>query len=92
MNDQCIDLAAKSDRDGHKTSKYEDLPEKDKTKIKEVLHILDRFCVSDASYHALTVLESGLPRSYMIKQCRGDINNTEVTEIFQIQRAKRSDL
>ena len=47
-----------------------------KTTVKEVLHILDRFCVGDAAYHSLTVLESGQPRSYIDRQCRGDINGS----------------
>ena len=57
-------------------SKYEALSDEEKTKIKEVLHVLDKFCVGDAAYHVLSVLESGLPRSYMVKQCRGDINGS----------------
>ena len=55
-----------------KSSKYEDL--EDAEKIKEVLYIMDTFCIGDAAYHALSVIECGLPRSYMIKQCRSDIN------------------
>jgi hypothetical protein len=35
---------------------------------------MDTFCTGDAAYHALSVIECGLPRSYMIKQCRNDIN------------------
>ena len=57
-------------------SKYNFLPEKEKTRLKEVLYILDRFCVGDAAYHALSEEESGLPRSYLIKHCRSDINSS----------------
>ena len=46
---------------GNRKSKYEALPENQKTKIKEVLHIVDRFCVGGACYHALSTLEGGLP-------------------------------
>lgn len=74
---QHIELDLSPDKP-RKISKYEALPEKEKTKIKEVLHILDRFCVGDAAYHVLSVLESGLPRSYIVKQCRGDINSSFV--------------
>ena len=56
-------------------SKYETLPEPEKTKIKEALYIMDRFCVGDAAYHAISEQENGLPRSYMIKQCRADVNS-----------------
>lgn len=72
---QCIDLKLNSDTNGKRISNYKDLPDEKKTKIKEVLHILDKFCVGDAAYHALTQIECGLPRSYLIKQCRGDIND-----------------
>lgn len=68
-----VDLLANPE--GNRKSKYEALPENQKTKIKEVLHIVDRFCVGDACYHALSTLEGGLPRSYLIKQCRGAINS-----------------
>jgi hypothetical protein len=37
---------------------------------------MDRFCVGDAAYHALSEEESGLPRSYMIKQWRADVNSS----------------
>ena len=40
------------------------------------LYILDRFCVGNAAYHALFEEESGLPRSYLLKQCRSDINSS----------------
>ena len=68
-----VDLLANPE--GNRKSKYEALPETQKTKIKKVLHIVDRFCVGDACYHALSTLEGGLPRSYLIKQCRGAINS-----------------
>ena len=61
-----------------KGSNYQNLMEEEKTQIKEVLCILDRFCVGDAAYHALCEEENGLPRSYMVKQCRADINSSFV--------------
>ena len=72
-NGQKFDLHTDQGDPGPK-SKYEDLEEETKEKIKEVLHIMDTFCVGDAAYHALSSIESGLPRGYLIKQCRGDIN------------------
>ena len=56
-------------------SKDEDEDEHDDEQIKSVLHLLDRFGVSDAFYHELTTLEAGLPRSYLIKQCRQNLNS-----------------
>ncbi len=89
-NGEQVDLKVNPEGNGCKISKYEALPEKQKTRVKEVLHILDRFCVGDAAYHALSVLESGLPRSYMVKQCRGDIRG--VAGYFTLRGGKRQKL
>ena len=62
-------------------SKYKDLGEKEKVRIEEVLHILDTFFIGDASYHSLTQIGSGLPKSYLIKQCRNEVNG-----MFKITR------
>ena len=36
---------------------------------------MDNFCVSDVAYHELSMFDQeGLPRSYLIKQCRQDLN------------------
>ena len=53
---------------------YKDLSEEEKQKVKNILFILDKFCIGDASYHELTMLYDGLPRSYLIKQCKDEIN------------------
>ena len=53
---------------------YKELSEEDKQKVKNILFILDKFCIGDAAYHELTMLCEGLPRSYLIKQCKDDIN------------------
>ena len=48
----------------------------DQNKIKQVVYIMDSFCGSDAAYHELTMMDmNGLPRSYLIKQCRKDLNS-----------------
>ena len=59
------------------TSKsYEELSDDEKDVIKQVTFITDRFCIGEAAYHELTMGESGsdLPRSYLIKQCKHDLN------------------
>ena len=43
-------------------------------KLKKVLHLLDRFYISDAFYHKLTLLSDNLPKSHLIKQLRSDMN------------------
>lgn len=45
-----------------------------KKKIEEILFLLDKFCVGDSFYHELSMLHQGLPRSYLIKQCRDHLN------------------
>ena len=55
-------------------SKYNNLDEDTKTKIEQILFLLDKFCVGDAFYHELSMTIDGLPRSYLVKQCRDDLN------------------
>ena len=55
---------------------YRLLNDEEKDKIKQVVYIMDSFCVSDAAYHELSMIDTnGLPRSYLIKQCRQDVNS-----------------
>ena len=54
---------------------YNFLNEADKDTIKNVVFIMDQFCVSDAAYHEFSMIDKeGLPHSYLIKQCRQDLN------------------
>jgi hypothetical protein len=55
-------------------SRYSSLDENEKKQIEEILFLLDKFCVGDSFYHELSMLHQGLPRSYLIKQCRDDLN------------------
>ena len=43
-------------------------------KVEQILYLLDKFCVSDEFYHELSMIENGLPRSYLIKQSRSDLD------------------
>ena len=54
--------------------KYLTLPEDEKKKVEEVLFLMDRFGVSDEFYHHLTMIFDGLPRSYLVKQCKSNLN------------------
>lgn len=56
---------------------YKDLTEEEQEKVKKIIFLLDNFCVSDAAYHELTMSEGGnqLPRSYLIKQCKDQLNS-----------------
>ena len=42
--------------------------------LKKIFYLLDRFYISDAFYHEITAVCDGLPRSYLIKQLRSDMN------------------
>ena len=44
--------------------------------MKSVLFLLDKFCIGDTAYHELTLCSGGedLPCSYLIKQCKDDLN------------------
>ena len=51
------------------------LSDEDMNRIEQILFLLDKFCVSDEFYHELTMYEGELPRSYLIKQFRNNLNN-----------------
>ncbi|CAG2242280.1 unnamed protein product [Mytilus edulis] len=56
-------------------SSFQDLPDEEKQKIKDLLFILEKFNVSESAYRELTLYCDGLPRKYLISQCRDDINH-----------------
>lgn len=53
----------------------------DKQKMKKLLYIMDRFCISDATYHELAMFSDEMPRQYLICQYRNELNKT-----FHIER------
>ena len=55
-------------------SKYSSLSDGERKQIEEILYLLDKFCVGDSFYHELTMVTGELPKSYLIQQCRGDLN------------------
>ena len=48
----------------------------DKNNLETILFLLDKFCVGDEVYHELSIQSERLPKSYLIKQLRTDLNNT----------------
>ena len=68
---------------GQEKKSFKDLPDEDQDKIKEVLFIQDRFSIGEAVYHELKMTQSGegLPRTYLIKQCKESLN-----ELCHIER------
>ena len=55
---------------------FKDLPDEEQEKVKCVLFLTDKFCISDSAYHELTMTTGGdnLPRSYLIKQSKENLN------------------
>ena len=54
---------------------FDSLSEEDKSKVENILFLLDKFCVGDSFYHELSMVDGQLPRSYLIKQRREQLNN-----------------
>ena len=78
----CTDNSGKKyDLLGNNKSRFGILPEFEKDKVKNILFILDQFCISDEAYHELTVQNNSMVKSYFIKQCRENLNN-----IFSIKQ------
>ena len=59
-----------------KASRYETLSEEEKGKVETVLFLVDKFAVEDAFIHELSMSVDGMPKSYLIKQCRNKLNST----------------
>lgn len=55
---------------------FETLQEEDNNKLEQILFLLDKFCVGDEVYHERTIHTDDLPKSYLIKQLRSNLNKT----------------
>lgn len=62
---------------GKERKGYKDLPKEEQEKVRNILFIMDKFCIGEAAYHELTMFSpsNDLPKSYLIKQCRDDMKN-----------------
>ena len=49
---------------------YDQLPENEKQKVKELVYILDKFTISIHGYHELTQAYHQLPRTHYIEGCQ----------------------
>ena len=54
---------------------FDGLCEDEKDKLEKILFLLDKFFVGDAFYHELSMVCDGLPKSYLIKQRRQQLND-----------------
>ena len=60
---------------GSQKSAYQFLSDEDKDRVKIVVYIMDKFCVSDAAYHEFSMIDQeGIVQSYLIKQCKHALN------------------
>lgn len=55
---------------------YENLSEDDKCKVESLLFLMDKFAVGDAFLHEISMVFEGIPKSYLVKQCRDKFNST----------------
>ena len=60
---------------------HANLDEEEKNKVEQVLFLLDKFCVGDETYHELSMITEGLPKSYLVKQSR-----TAMNKLYHIER------
>ena len=56
-------------------SSYQDLPAEERQKNKDLLFILEKCNVSESAYRELPLFCDGLPRQYLVSQCREEINS-----------------
>lgn len=75
-NTSTDDGDADRDTDGNGDDKgFESLSQAEKDRVEKVLFLLDKFCVGDMFYHEFSYICDGLPKSYLIKQCRSKHND-----------------
>ncbi|XP_028408194.1 uncharacterized protein LOC114530773 [Dendronephthya gigantea] len=58
-----------------KNNQYDQLSIDGKCKVEAILFLMDKFAVGDAFIHELSMVVEGMPRSYLIKQCRNKLNS-----------------
>ena len=59
-----------------KRVQYDSLSDSEKERVEAVLFLMDKFAVGDPFVHELSMLINGMPRSYLIKQCRDNLNSS----------------
>ena len=59
----------------HNCHGFDALSDQNKSKVEMVLFLMDKLCVGDNFYHELTMICDDLPKSYLIKQRRNQLNN-----------------
>ena len=75
----CQDLATQAEGE----RKYSTLSTHEKENVEKIFFLLDKFCVGDSFYHEISMITDSLQRSYLVKQCRDELNKmcNEVNEL-----------
>lgn len=60
--------------DDEKACGFDGLSSEEKKRVEELLFLLDKFYVGDGFYHELSMVVDSLPKSYLIKQRRDQLN------------------
>ena len=55
-------------------TQFSKLSEDDKARVESILYLIDKFGVGDEFVHELSMTIDGLPKSYLFKQCRTELN------------------
>ena len=58
-----------------RTKQYDSLTDEVKCQVEEILFLMDKFAVGDVFIHELSMILDGMPKSYLIKQCRDKLNS-----------------
>ena len=69
-----VNVETKAQKSGECSNPVTNINDSDMEKVEQILYLLDKFCVSDEFYHEFSRIENGLPRSYLIKQRRSDLD------------------
>ena len=55
-------------------TQYAKLSEDDKSRVEGILYLIDKFGVGDEFIHQLSMVVDEMPKSYLFKQCRKELN------------------
>ena len=64
-----VGAASSGDKQTRQQTGFDTLSEEEKGNMEKILFLLDKFCEGDCFYH------DGLPKSYLVKQRRDQLNN-----------------
>ena len=81
LTPKAIKCESKTGKNVNVKLEYTDIDTEDKKKLKDLIFILDKFCISDAAYHELASTYCELPRKNHIVHERNELDSR-----FHIER------